>query len=406
MRTAIIICEYNPFHSGHARLISEARRDGCERVVCIMSGNFVQRGEPAASDAYTRAKAACLGGADLVLELPLRYACGSAEFFALGGVMTAKALGISGELWFGSECGNTEKLSEIAERQMTSEFAECAAELHRKNTGFAEAQSEAYDKIYGKEESLCRPNDILAVEYLKALRRCGSALVPRTIKRCGSYLSEKVSPGEAFASSTALRALIYDGKTDEIARFMPEKSFKALTDGAKQGLFPTDMKKYRNILFSFARLADAAEISRFDGADGGLAAYIVSAARSSCCADDFFASLPTKKYTDSRLRRTLLASVLRITRDDRRKAPEYVRLLAANSRGREALAEIKRGGGLPVISRQSELSALISASRAEKREDITAMCDMDFRADSLFGMCLPLPKDAGFFARGTPFVEE
>ena len=404
MRTAVIISEFNPFHDGHAYLINKARADGCDRVVCLMSGNFVQRGMPAVCDKYTRAKAAVFGGADLVLELPVMYASGSAEFFALGSVLSADLLGVCDEIWFGSETGDLSRLSLVAEREMSDDFSEVVSALYGKGLGFAEAHSIAYEACFGAEEALSRPNDILAVEYLKALRRTGAKLKPVTVKREGEY-SSKRTDGK-FASASALRELIYGGNITEIANHMPLKSFSAFSDASESGLFPVSEEKYREAVYTFMRLADTDSFSGCDGAEGGLAAYFTALAHETDGADDFFRRLPTKKYTGARLYRTLLACVLGITREDRRCEPTYLRMLAANKDGCSLLALAGRTGGLPVITKQSDLKTALNDMSDAGREAALRLDALDARADALFTLCPENAKNAGIFRRTAPYVAE
>lgn len=404
MRSAVIISEFNPFHDGHAHIIRKAKENGCDNVVCIMSGNFVQRGLPALCDKYTRAKAALLCGADLVLELPITYASGSAEFFAFGGVLVADMIGIADEIWFGSETGDLDRLSLVAERQASDDFSEVVGALYEKGLGFAEAHSIAYEACFGAEEALSRPNDILSVEYLKALRRIGSHIKPMTIKREGDYSSKKVEG--KFASASALRALIEDGKMQEIANYMPRESYLSLLQAAENGVFPVSMQKYKETLFSFLRLSNEKQFSDCDGAEGGLASYFTGLAFDSDGADDFFSRLPTKKYTDARLYRTLLSSVLGITRSDRRSEPTYVRLLASNKAGFGLLAKSKKSGGLPVITKQADFYTLVSGMNEEEKSAALRLDEIEEKADALYTMCLPCVKNAGFFRRIAPFIAE
>ena len=179
MKTAAIISEYNPVHAGHARLFEFARANGADRIACVMSGNFTQRGEPAVADKYVRAAAALRAGADLVVELPMPYSVSGAEFFATAGVYIADRMGAN-ELYFGSENGDISALSKVARNMLDTRFA---AASHDKSGGYAKSASEIYESLFGENEVASSPNNILALEYIKAIMRLGSTVMPVTLAR-------------------------------------------------------------------------------------------------------------------------------------------------------------------------------------------------------------------------------
>ena len=186
MKTVAVICEYNPFHNGHARQLRQMAAVGT--TVCVMSGNYVQRGEPAICDKWTRARAAALCGADLVLELPVTYALRSAEGFADGGVEVLERLGCVDALCFGSETGSAERVLSTARLLLSDAFSAALRQELATGVSFPRARELAVCRLSGEETPpLSAPNDILAVEYCKALLRRGSAIEPMLIRRDGDY---------------------------------------------------------------------------------------------------------------------------------------------------------------------------------------------------------------------------
>jgi len=401
-RTAAIICEFNPLHTGHVRLMRKAREKGAERIVCIMSGNFVQRGEAAITDKFTRAKAALLCGADLVLELPMPFSAGSAEYFARAGVSIADRLGCVDELIFGSELGDVEKLTEIAENQLSEGFSALLADTYSAGEGYASALQKTYESLFGDCDSLKNPNNILAIEYIKALRRINSKIVPSTVAREDNFSSEVIS-GE-YPSATALRKLIYDGNREELMRYMPIEAYSAYTEAEKDGFFPVSTDKYGLCLLSTLRLSSPESLSECEGMSGGLENRIIQAALDSVSYEDMLKRLATKKYTDARLRRTLLFAVLGVKHSDMFREIPYVSLLAANREGRVLLSEIRKTSDIEITTKISDVKAFISALEGEKKASAERLYEVSGRADALYSLCFEKAGAAGTFGKMSPFV--
>ncbi|MBR4296092.1 MAG: nucleotidyltransferase family protein [Clostridia bacterium] len=401
-RTAAIICEFNPLHMGHERILSFARESGADTVVCIMSGNFVQRGEPAITDKYTRARTAIEAGADLVLELPMPYSAASAEYFAFAGVSIADRLGCVDDLVFGSESGDISELSKIAENQLSKEFQNELKNLYSGDMGYAVAAQSAYEKIFGSSPALKTPNNILAIEYIKALRLRSSSIRPLTISREDNFLSEELAEG--YPSATALRKAVFDGDFEKIGEKMNTAAYETLLCAKEEGTFPVDMKKYSFCLYSFMRMADPEHLVGCEGMGGGLENRIVLAALESTDENEFLEKLSTKKYTDARIRRTLLAGILGVTHEDMKTEPPYVNLLAANEKGRELLSAIRKDSSIAITTRQADIKKVLEECPFDQRRSAERIYEISKRADALFTMCLPKPRDAGFFEKMNPFV--
>ena len=235
MKTVGIISEYNPFHNGHAHQLAAAKRmTGADYCIVVMSGNFVQRGAPAFMDKYTRTQAALANGADLVLELPVCYALGSAEYFASGAVALLDKLGVTDALCFGSECGDITLLSEFAAKLSGEDdtFKKVLDSQLRSGLAYPSARNAALQAsaphLNGHMNVLMQPNNILAIEYCKALTKRGSAIKPCTVPRAGSSYHD-ASLDNSFCSALAIReSVAFSDSPAEVRALMPRNSYELL----------------------------------------------------------------------------------------------------------------------------------------------------------------------------------
>lgn len=329
-----VICEYNPMHLGHVRHLAETRRQtGCGAVALVMSGSVVQRGEFAILDKFTRTEIALANGADLVLELPTAFACAAADDFALYAVKIASALPFVTHLSFGSGCGDTAKLLRAREILDREEFRGALCENLGAGNSYAGAYHAAARDALGAQglgEILSDSNDLLALSYLKAIQATGANLSPVAIKRSGSYNSEKLPESPLDISASAVRRHANDPK---IADYVPEETLRAL--GNRSAVSESE---YYAMLRARLLTASSEELRRVAGMGEGLENRL----RAKCGAPDFSAYLDavsTKRYSRSRIRRTLLRALFGITEDllDRAKqAPPLLRVLGVK-KGREEL---------------------------------------------------------------------
>ena len=406
MRASGVICEFNPFHSGHAYLLSRMRdevgADGC--VVCLMSGRFVQRGEAAIADPYLRARTALMGGADLVLELPFPWSAGSAEHFAMAGVSLLSRLGVD-TLTFGSECGDASLLARAAEVVASPDFADVYAALCRTGMGTTAAYTEAIRRVGGDlPDGFPASNDLLGIAYLRALekeaRLQGHVPAVRVVTRHGSrYREDNLREGE-HPSATALRMILREAACDTqtlsaiLAGTMPAEAVVLLCEAAERGDLPADNERLLPFFHAFCRTRKPGDLEGFAECGGGLAAHFCRQARENATAQDFFDALRTRQYTDARLRRALLFSALRIAEEDLRATPSYTTLLAANERGCAYLKAWQKAGSqdLTVVTKPAD------APTGCQRE-------MSEAADALYTLGLPTPTDAGMLIRRSPFIQ-
>lgn len=327
-----IICEYNPFHLGHKKQIDLLKAQG-HAVVCLMSGNFVQRGHPAIFDKMVRAKAAVASGADLVIELPIVYAVSSAEGFAAGGVEILTK--ICDNLCFGTETADKAALMNAAEALLSPTFTE-KLRVHLDNgLSFPAARAAALGEM-GIETALVEtPNNILAVEYCKAILSQKSSLNPLPIHRAGSY--HDATANDENPSATALRILIQNGQnwTD----FVPKQAFFR-PEAAPAHAIELGEKA---MLCRLRTMTDE-EFESLPFGSEGLWRKLMHASRRCASLEEIIAATKSKRYTRTRIDRMLLCAYLGITQQMLDTPAPYARVLAFNERGRAILNEAKSSG--------------------------------------------------------------
>jgi len=328
-----IICEYNPLHLGHRKQIHwiKSRFGGDAAVVCLMSGNFVQRGAPAIFDKSLRAKAAVLSGADLVLELPVTCALSSAEGFARGGV---EILGTFCDyLCFGCETGKETILMDTAKILLSEEFRPILRQELDKGLSFPAARAAALEAMGLDAEILRRPNDILAVEYCKAILASGTAMKPLPMTREGSYHAE--TPDADNPSATALRKLILEQGNWQA--YVPEGTRQVFEGASVHTLEAGE----RAVLGKLRTMTDR-EFEVLPYGTEGLWRKFMHACRRESDLSAITAATKAKRYTATRIDRMLMCAYLGITADMLASPAPYVRTLALNDRGRSVLKSAKQ----------------------------------------------------------------
>lgn len=392
MRAVGIVAEYNPFHTGHAWHIAETRRIlGEDRpVVCVMSGSWVQRGECALTDKWTRAALALRGGADLVLELPLPWAVSSAEGFAHGAVSLLKAAGVVDTLSFGSESGQLEALSQVAGGLEGEPYQKALREELDKGYSFADARQRAALKTVGKQaECLRGANDNLAVEYLRA---AGDDLNAVAVLRKG-VSHDSHTPTEGFASASLVRELARSGEWAGVERWTPAGTAEVLQQA---GI--ADMKYVERAILSRLRAMTAADFAALPdgGAGEGLPDRLVRAAKNASVLEEFYALAKTRRYAHARIRRLALWAFLGLTAAHRPQAPAYLRVLGMNGRGQALLREMKTRAALPILTKSAHVKKL----GPEARQLFALEC----KATDLYGLCFPEVKPGGLDLTTSPVV--
>ena len=369
MNTVGIICEYNPFHNGHAKQLSAI--NGV--TVCLMSGNYVQRGEPALLDKYTRAKSAVLCGADLVLELPLTYAISSAEGFARGGVEVLTRLGCIDRLCFGSESGEVDIIMSTARLLLTELFRAALRSELASGVSFPRARQNAVETLGGSGSVLENPNDILAVEYCKALLMLQSPIEPMTLRREGSYHESLQTENP---SASVLRTMA------DWRGFVPEKALEVFEAAPRY-----TVQAGERAWLARLRAMEEAEFEMLPYGSEGLWRKVMQACRTEATLEGILEAAKSKRYTHSRLKRMLLCAFLGISAEMLQCPAPYVRVLALNEKGAAVVREARKYGTIPVINagerppdaQYAELERRASALYGLFREGLPAVADTDAR---------------------------
>ena len=398
METAGIITEYNPAHTGHAYQIARTRRalgPDCA-IVCCMSGNWVQSAAPAVADKWTRGRIALLAGADLVLELPTLWAVSSAETFAFGGASVLHATGVVTHLSFGSECGDIAALHAVADCLDSPEYGLGLRRFLDQGMPFAACRQAVVAGLLGPAAGalLESPNNNLGIEYLRALRRLHSPLVPMTVRREGAGYHETAAPEKArFLSATQVRqALAAEDWSAVEPYLLPGEG--ALLQAA--GL--ADAGLLERAMLARLRTMTAADWALLpdSGSAEGLPDRLEKAGREAGSLEEFYDLAKTKRYTHARLRRLALWAFLGIREADRPSAPPYLRVLAANGRGREVLRTMDGCAALPILTKPAHVRALDETCRQ--------VFAAEARCTDLYGLCRPQISAGGWEWREGPAI--
>ncbi|WP_438432386.1 nucleotidyltransferase [Gorillibacterium sp. sgz500922] len=404
MKTVGIVVEYNPLHNGHVHHAREAKRAaGAEALVAVMSGPFLQRGEPAVCSKWARAEMALAMGADVVLELPSAFAVQPAEWFAFGGVSALHATGVVDALVFGSESGDIAWFRRLA-ALLAEEPPALKARLRERlaaGASYPAAYASAAAALAGGPDGseLAQPNNILGLQYCLALARLGSGIVPLTIPRRGAGFHDTAaqapSPAaEAIASATAVRRLLLQASGAEglaaAAPYLPPYAAAILRREWEAGRGPMDWERYAAPLFhlllsrppeamrGIAEIGEGLEhrfrqlLPRLDYSRGGRIEQLVEAAR-------------TRRYTRTKLQRALTSLLLdrrkdELTQESLSRGVPYLRVLGFSGRGRELLKDMKRKASVPIVTK---------AAKAE--QDELPLFGLDLRAAAAYASAMPVP---------------
>ena len=324
-----IICEYNPFHLGHQKQLSAVRQHLPNAgIVALMSGNYVQRGAPAIFDKSLRAEAAVNAGADLVLELPVTVSLSSAEGFASEGVRILS--GFCTHLCFGAETGTKDSLMQTAETLLSPAFSEALRKELDKGLSFPAARQAALG-----DDILTQPNDILAVEYCKAILNQRACLEPLVIRRQGSYHAQTADPNNP--SATAIRQLILNENNWE--DYVPENTRHCFRNAT-----PHSIQAGEKAVLARLRTMNDDQFESLPYGSEGLWRKFMHAVRSCATLEEILAAVKSKRYTRTRLDRMVMCAYLGITRETLDSPAPYIRVLAFNDKGREILNVARESG--------------------------------------------------------------
>ncbi len=362
MKVAGIIAEYNPFHKGHELLIRRARENGATHIVVVMSGNYVQRGEPAMFLHSARTRAALECGADLVLQLPVVYAVSGAQKFARAGVRILDSLGCVDELVFGSECGDAEKIVSAARAVYSEKVQNLIGAEMEKGITFAAARENALRSINEEYADIIKtPNNILGVEYAAAIDEIGSRMKPVTFCRegAGHGASDET---DGIASASHIRNLISEGR--DWKQFVPDAAARIFENEIREQKAIVNYDKFETAVLFKLRTTHSTALALAPDVSEGIENRIVAASLNSVTLDELYSNAKTKRYTHARIRRIVLCHLLGITADDCEVPVPYIRLLGLNSLGAELMKAAKEGATLPVISKTADI---MKADKTAKR---------------------------------------
>lgn len=384
-----IICEYNPFHNGHLHQIKTVKSISDEPIICVMSGNFVQRGEVAVYGKYARAEMALRAGADLVLELPVPYCVASAEYFSSAGVEILYRAGAD-KLCFGSESADTEKIIKTAEIALSEEVAQKLKQTP-KSKGSALSYFDALSEAGA--DGACLSNDILAVEYTKAIIKNGYKMDICPIKREGNGYGDTELVLGQFPSATALRAQLEAGNIDSIEPFVPDFVLDIMKRDS-----PTLTERASNSLIYYLRTANAENVD-VAISDRGLIYKIVNEANNSTTYAELIERLKSGRYTTGAVKRAILYILFDIKHSDLRAPVAYTTLLGANKTGRNYLAKIRKDDRIRIVTKPADASCF-------EDEGAKRQFALNMRADSFYTLCMPSAQDSSYFLKKSPVIAD
>ena len=387
-KVVAIIGEYNPFHNGHAYHIQKTKElTNADYVIAIISGSFVQRGNVSLIDKWAKADMALCNGVDLVIELPTVYSISSAENFAYGAIKILNSLKIVDTLSFGSEFCNLEVLEKIADI-LTNEPPEFKTLLEHelsKGVSFPKARENALlmylNDIRKYANILSSPNNILAIEYLKALKKTKSKMKPLAVQRVNVGYND-LDVKNNFASATAIRKKIIDNTPAGISKLMPPSSYKILYNSIKKGHYVKDITTFEKEIIYSLRKMYTDEIAELPDVTEGLENSIQDAADSCNTLSEFINIVKSKRYTSTRLQRILLYALLGITKEDMKnsyKTNPYIRILGINNKGKEILSQISRS--------KPKLNVITSVKKfmdSNPNKDLANMLNIDINATNIY----------------------
>lgn len=355
-----IVAEYNPFHNGHLFHLEESKKiTGATYTIAVMSGNFTQRGSTSLIDKWSKAKSAIENGIDLVIELPVLYSISSAENFAEGAIKILNSLGVVDYISFGAETSNIDILDKVADvlYREPKEFKSILSHELEKGNSFPKARENALlmylNDIKTYSNVLSSPNNILGIEYLKALKKYKSSIIPICVHRYEAEYNDISYTGN-IASSTAIRNIVKNNGLNILANLMPPYSYSSLIDSIKVGHVVPDISVFERELIYNLRKMSLADIANLPDVNEGLENAIKNAANSCNSIVEFLNIIKSKRYTNTRIQRVLLYSLLGISKKDMqisKKINPYIRVLGFNERGKFIVSEVtKANPSLPIIT--------------------------------------------------------
>jgi len=396
MRTVGLITEYNPFHNGHLHHLQESLKSAEADVsVAVMSGHFLQRGEPALADKWVRTEMALAAGVDVVVELPLPWACSSAPDFAKGGIAALTALGGVDALCFGSETGELEPLQQCAAQllEKKEEIEKQTAHLLREGLNYPQARAKLLaerlpDQLDGA--ALAAPNNILGIEYLKVLQQLGSDIVPLTIQRIGAGFHDTEIGAQNIASATGIRKMLAEGQP--VAELIPAESWRPLQKAFK-GRRQFAAERYAHLLLS--EIIRNQNLSDCWLVDDGIENRLQAVAEQASGLEELVAEIKTRQLTRTRIQRLLVAILLGIKKESAAElfsaGPSYLHLLGVSKQGEAFLAATRKQRSLPLVQNFSRVHSVLKRfyqAQSAAHSLAVGQMNLELRATQLYTLLL------------------
>lgn len=397
MKAVGMIVEYNPFHNGHLWHLAEAKRlSGADYAVGIMSGNFMQRGEPAFADKWSRAAMAVTAGIDLIIELPTVFAVRSAQYFATGGIQLISRLGVIEHVCFGTETPDLTMLTTVADALRQEKVINSMRQNIKTGQTYAAGLAAALEAETGVEPSLIQsPNNLLAIEYLRAITQHAPQLKPLPIQRVSAGYHDMAITSD-IASATAIRTALLESGTlsPDSAPWncLPPGCANYINQLVMSGKAPLTLQAFSNIILAKIRTMRPDELAALADVTEGLHNKISDAAIKATTAQELLSYVKSKRYTLTRLQRIIIYALLGLTKNKAAEfdqlGPLYARILAFNHKGRLLLKEIDKYASIPVITKTTQFLT----SKQQKYSSLEPLEDMlsyDVAATDLYVLGSP-----------------
>ncbi len=381
-----IVAEFNPFHNGHRYIVDALKNGGENTVTAVMSESFVQRSECACASPYIRTQMALENGVDLVLSLPVVYATASAERFANAGVSVLSSLGVIDALGFGSECGDKALITTCAKALLDDNLNLLIQKHLQEGVSYPEARYKALEELYGNTvaQIVSAPNDILGVEYTKAILKSETGMDIKPVKRIGVAHDSKEFT-ESICSASAVREMLLNN--ENVKNFLSPETYSILEGAMHEGKAPADFGKLESAILYKLRTMSVEDFSKLCDVSEGLEYRLYTAVRSSSTLNEVLEKVKTKRYTLSRIRRIILCAFLGISKQQVEEPVPYIRVLGFNENGARLLKEAKVNATLPIVTKPSQIQKI--GQSAQK------LFDLECTARDLFSLALPQPDVCG-----------
>lgn len=383
MKVVGIIAEYNPFHNGHKYHIEQSKKiTNADYCIVAMSGNYVQRGEPAIFDKWTRTKIALENGADIVIEIPSIYSTSTAEIFAYSAVSILNSTNIVSDLSFGCETDNISLIEQYAQIlcNETNEYKQILKQELSKGIVFPKARENAL-KIYTYQDIdiLTTPNNILAIEYIKAIIKLKSKIKPCAVKRfLSSYHCTNIN--DKISSATAIRLALKNNQLENIKNVVPDNSYNLIYQCISEGIAPILFDNFSSFFHYKLRTTNINELSEILDITEGLENRILRISKSNYFISDIVAKVKTKRYTYTRIQRALLHIILNFQKKELKTDIKYIRVLGFRKQSEQLISILNKNSSVPVIT---------NIKKAERLSDLTKNLKQEIQATDIYYLATP-----------------